>query len=201
MWIGARPHGVMTDADWSRLQEYVSLEEEVTHDRRARLKTFALALVLVVVLLAGSYLAAALFPDTQAPRLVLIYLAHVVIIVALLLTHRRTHHMEFTAGYLRTIVEPGVKASWRERHPELFQSPHRRFESLESARALGGCYALLVSAIVVAGITNGLYRSLWAAGLPLLALTGVMSANLLFMSEGGGLAALPTGLRSERRRG
>ncbi|MGH9117980.1 MAG: hypothetical protein ACRD0A_08945 [Acidimicrobiales bacterium] len=50
-----------------------------------------------------------------------------------------------------------------------------------------------MSAIVVAGIANGLYRTLWAAGLPLLALTGVMSANLLFMSDGGRLATRPAG--------
>jgi len=188
-------------SDWGRLQEYLALEEEVRHDRRARLTTFGVTLAVVVVLLVGSFVVGALYPNTQAPRLVLIYLAHAVVIVALLLTHRRTHHMEFTAGYLRTFVEPSVRASWRARHPELFESSRRRFQSLESTRALGGCYALLISAIVVAGIANGLYRTLWAAGLPLLALTGVMSANLLFMSEGGGLATLPTRVRSERRRG
>jgi hypothetical protein len=102
---------------------------------------------------------------------------------------------------MRTFVEPSVRAAWRTRRPELFDTPHRRFQSLESARALGGCYALLISAIVAAGIANGLYRSFWAAGLPFLALSGVLSANLLFLSEDGGLSMLTANARSGRRRG
>jgi hypothetical protein len=55
--------------------------------------------------------------------------------------------------------------------------------AMRSTRALGGLYALLVSAVVFVGIANGLYRSLWGIGLPVLALTGVISAQWLFLSE------------------
>jgi hypothetical protein len=96
----------------------------------------------------------------------------------LFVTHRLTHRIDFSAGYLRTIVEPQVVAETGRPVPRT-----RRFRALESSRALGACYALLISAIVAVGIANGLYRTMWAVGLPVLALVGVLNANLLFMSE------------------
>lgn len=182
--------------DPDALQEYTTLVDEVDRHRRSRLRLFAVTTVAVVVILAATFVLGTLAPETMTARLVLIYIAHSVVAVALLITHRLTHRMDFTAGYVQAIVEPRVRGSVHGRHEGLGLAPRRRrFRSLESSKALGACYALLISAIVAAGIANGLYSSMWAIGLPLLALVGVLNANLLFMSE----ATDPRGRSAIRR--
>jgi hypothetical protein len=168
--------GVPSEPD--RLGEYSTLESEVRQRRLLRMRIFIGATAAVVVLVGATFFLGPTDPETQPARLVLIYLAHGVVVVALFATHRLTHRIDFTAGYLRTIVEPEVVAETGAPVPR-----GRRFRALESARALGACYALLVSFIVLGGIVNGLYRTMWAVGLPVLALIGVLNANLLFMSE------------------
>ena len=161
-------------------QELSSLSDELMRSHRARALTFGATVGALVMLFALTFMFGSVAPDSLAPRLLLVYLAHAVVNVALLLTHRRTHEMEFTAGYLRTFVLPKM----RTRQPERRLPPPRvDVAAMRSTRALGGLYALLVSAVVLVGILNGLYRSLWGIGLPLLALTGVISAQWLFMSE------------------
>jgi hypothetical protein len=164
-------------------EEYTSLREELVRHDRARLAIFGVAVCSVGVVLSITFLLGMGDPGTLGLRLALVYLAHVVVIVALLLTHRRTHERDFTAGYLRTFVAPRIRGLRKPNDPLDEGSRRAGRTPLHSSKALGGCYALLVSAIVAAGIANGLYVSLWAVGLPILALTGVLSANWLFMSE------------------
>jgi hypothetical protein len=161
--------------DANVVHEYATLAAELVRQRRLRLRVFAFATLVVVGILALTFALNPVAEDTRTARLVLIYLAHVVVLVALLFTHRVTYRMAFTAGYLEAIVEPRV--------PVPSPRPRRRpFQSLESSRALGACYALLISTIVAAGMANGLYETMWALGLPMLAIIGVLNANLLFMS-------------------
>jgi len=163
-------------------EEYGSLREELVRHDRARLVIFGVAVCAVGGVLSITFLLGTRDAGTLGPRLSLVYLAHAVVIVALLLTHRRTHERDFTAGYLRTFVAPRIRGL-RKPYDPLGEGSRRAGRiPLHSSKALGGCYALLVSAIVAAGIANGLYLSLWAVGLPILALTGVLSANWLFMS-------------------
>jgi hypothetical protein len=162
-------------------QELSTLSDELLRGHRARALTFGVTVGGLIVLFALTFMFGSVAPDTLAPRLLLVYLAHAVVNVALLLTHRRTHEMEFTAGYLRTFVLPKLRTTQRRLPP-----PRLDVAAMRSTRALGGLYALLVSAVVLVGIANGLYRSLWGIGLPLLALMGVISAQWLFMSEPAG---------------
>jgi hypothetical protein len=161
-----------------RLAEYETLDREVRQRRLLGTQIFIGATLIVLVLIGATLVLGPADPETQTVRLALIYAAHGVVVAALFATHRLTHRIDFTAGYLRTIVEPQVVAETGAP-----VSSRRRLRALESSRALGGCYALLISAIVAAGILNGLYRTMWAVGLPVLALVGVINANLLFMSE------------------
>ena len=170
-------------SDGGALEEYASLGGELLHLSRARLVIFGVAVALVCALIALTFLIGAANQDTLGTRLVLVYLAHAVANVALLLTHRRTYQMDFTAGYLRTFVEPRIRSIRREHRPQVAASGGRGKLAFQSTRALGASYALLISTIVAGGIVNGLYRSRWALGLPVFALTGVLSANWLFMSE------------------
>jgi hypothetical protein len=160
--------------------EFTELGDELLHSHRARAVTFGFTLCALSLIFVLTFLFGSVAPHTLAPRLVLVYLAHAIVNVALLLTHRRTHQMEFTAGYLRTFVLPKMPMGRQEGRP-----PPARIDvaAMRSTRALGGLYALLVSAVVFVGIANGLYRSLWGIGLPVLALTGVISAQWLFLSE------------------
>jgi hypothetical protein len=160
--------------DANAVHEYATLAADVVRLRRLRLRIFAVATLVVIGLVALTFALDPLAEDTRIARLVLIYLAHFVVLIALLYTHRLTHRLGFAAGYLEAIVEPRV--------PVPAPARRRPFQSLESSRALGACYALLVSTIVAAGIANGLYQTMWAIGLPLLAVVGVLNANLLFMS-------------------
>ena len=185
-------------SDGEALQEYATLGEELLHLNRARLLIFGVAVAAVGALLVITFLIGSVNQDALAPRLILIYLAHAVVNVALLLTHRRTHQMDFTAGYLRTFVEPRIRRARRDRGPETAASGRRGRLPLQSSRALGACYALLISAIVAAGIANGLYQTMWAIGLPVWALTGVFSANWLFMSEQVGPPTDPVIVPDER---
>jgi hypothetical protein len=175
-------------------EEYASLREELLRHDRARLLIFGVTVGSVGAILSITFLLGARDPGTQGARLVLVYLAHAIVNLALLLTHRRTHERDFTAGYLRTFVVPRIRSPLRPRSSP-FVGPRRgERRPLQSSRALGGCYALLVSAIVAAGIADGLYRSLWAVGLPIWALTSVLSAHWLFMSEPvGPPVELPSG--------
>ena len=170
-------------SDGGALEEYASLGGELLHLSRARLVIFGVAVSLVGALLTLTFLIGATNQDTRATRLVLVYLAHAVVNVALLLTHRRTYQMDFTAGYLRTFVEPRIRSIRRVRRPQVAASGRLGSLPHHSSRALGASYALLISTVVAGGIANGLYRSRWALGLPVLALTGLLSANWLFMSE------------------
>jgi hypothetical protein len=165
----------VTPNDDNVAHEYEVLTEELVRQRRWRLRLFAITTLVVAAILAATFVLNPFDPDTETVRLILIYLAHLVVVGALWLTHRRTHRMQFTAEYVEEIVEPRVS--------DAAPPPRRPFQSLETSRALGACYALLISAIVAAGIANGLYRTMWAIGLPLLALIGVLNANLLFLSE------------------
>jgi hypothetical protein len=186
---------VATDGD--AFEEYAVLGEELLRDNRARRRIFLVAVVLTMILLGLTFALGPMNPDTIRWRLALLYLAHAVTNGALLLTHRRTHHMDFTAGYVRTFVEPKVRSLRRQHHHGDLPSPLTA--AFQSSRMLGASYALLISVIVVTGIVNAMYQTLWAVGLPVLALTGVLSANWLFMSERVG-SLDPPAVRGPRHR-
>jgi hypothetical protein len=186
---------VTTEGD--AFEEYAVLGHELLRDNRARRRIFLVAVALTMILLALTFVLGPMNQETIRWRLALLYLAHAVTNGALLLTHRRTHHMDFTAGYVRTFVEPRVRTLRRQHHHSDLPSPLNA--AFQSSRMLGASYALLISAIVVTGIVNGMYQTLWAVGLPVLALTGVLSANWLFMSERIGTLE-PPALRDPRHR-